>query len=888
MRVPVVRPRLARRRDRDRRFRVRHRQRAVRRLDIVVALVRVLLQRIRDHVRCRAILHVRDAARYRDARKPFLARELAHRLRMPAVRVRFAVVYERLAIRLDLDLSRRDRQIISYIYNAIVPDISAILTDDRRAWHEFIRIGNHIVARVAMNISLLTGDRNGRPHVTRDQATRRDGRDCIGRCDRHARAALRLTVIWRGNRRRRNRQRHFIVDNDDIGVGINGDGYFIRIRRIPADRHRLKFVFQLRRVLRIRRRIQLITNRLDTRLVFRDLGRRAVQVVVDGIVRLIELEVQLEHQRVVAGDSAGQHVQRIALRVRRVGVKDVFVVLSGGFIAFKNTNGGIRRACALDRSAVTRRRIGQRAVLIQDLMIELHRILRIGVCRPSAGKRNVIGRHSKGSNFLLAFHPTVEGIPRRGRFSHDRHIRADHMLRACGQCARARGRRAIIIGNSILVKIVVQLQLQAAILDDDAREHILAVIPVNRIVRERLRVVRVRHRALIAQLAGLGFVGIRLLLICAVKLLQVVFDSVLFFGNWLVIERYYDFVRQICGFHHLDDLGADQLITIDFRIGHLYLFVRYGMHTVLRYNFLRHVRRDVRAVQQIPHAQLPRLQLRVYEGNLYAVDQREVYLIYRRQISRNLRRGKVNRFVRIARTSGGRARFFNNLLGNRVAVDFLIQDGIGGSADLRPLGVHSPIFGDGRVRQEADGAFFVLVPAIKLIVCARRRSVGALFRIHICRNLLMLCDGFRGKHFGIRARIIVFKGDRVFRRVPLGVRHHVGSGHRVSIPIDCVYKLFFSIPSVESIVRLHIARTARRRRRNQSSFEFISYRSHWRAVRKRKVERLALVIDVESIADIAHIPRSLFIDIVVIRAKFVVLVAFNISINIEPGRKLIS
>ena len=157
-----------------------------------------------------------------------------------------------------------------------------------------------------------------------------------------------------------------VIDRDDILVCISPDRDFIILGVISLHRGFLIFLIQRR----ARTRRQLFADGHGAGLVVGNLDGGAVQVMVDGVARGVELEVQLQHQRTVAGDNAG-------LNVGRGLVVDVLAVFLGGLIGFGHGNGRVRGAIA-GYSIFCRLRIRS----VRFLIVELDGVLGVGVRRP--------------------------------------------------------------------------------------------------------------------------------------------------------------------------------------------------------------------------------------------------------------------------------------------------------------------------------------------------------------------------------------------------------------------------------------------------------------------------------------------------------------------------
>ena len=106
-------------------------------------------------------------------------------------------------------------------------------------------------------------------------------------------------------------------------------------------------------------------------LVVRRLNGGAIQVMMDGVARGVELEVQLQHQRARAGDRAGQHVVLV------IRFEHVLVFFLGRLIGFGNGNGRVRGALTLVA-------VVERVAAVCVLIVELDGVLRVGVRRPDS------------------------------------------------------------------------------------------------------------------------------------------------------------------------------------------------------------------------------------------------------------------------------------------------------------------------------------------------------------------------------------------------------------------------------------------------------------------------------------------------------------------------
>ena len=159
-------------------------------------------------------------------------------------------------------------------------------------------------------------------------------------------------------------QGHGVIDRDDVLGFISHDLDFLR-GNIAS--HLGGGIGGIERIALVRR--QRFADGLGAGLVVGNLDGGAVQVMMDGVARGVELEVQLQHQRTVAGDNAGKHVVRVAL------IEHVLAAILRELIAVFNGNGRVRGAIITDNALVCLLRI--RAVRV--LIVELDGVLGVGV-----------------------------------------------------------------------------------------------------------------------------------------------------------------------------------------------------------------------------------------------------------------------------------------------------------------------------------------------------------------------------------------------------------------------------------------------------------------------------------------------------------------------------
>ena len=153
-------------------------------------------------------------------------------------------------------------------------------------------------------------------------------------------------------------ERHIlgVIHGDDVlgGVGGNGDRLARGIRMHVRAFH--AFCRRLRR--------QGLANLHGARLIRGHRNHGAQQIVVNGVLRGVQLEVQLQHQRTGGGNLAAQHVVAIFR------VEDILRVLGLGLVVFGYADGFPR----LGRTGCGQSIVdGVRAVGV--LIIELHGVI---------------------------------------------------------------------------------------------------------------------------------------------------------------------------------------------------------------------------------------------------------------------------------------------------------------------------------------------------------------------------------------------------------------------------------------------------------------------------------------------------------------------------------
>ena len=327
-------------------------------------------------------------------------------------------------------------------------------------------------------------------------------------------------------------QGHSVIDRDDIFGFVSRDRDGLRG---GISGHLGGGIGGIERIALVRR--QLFADGLGAGLVFGNLDGGAVQVMMDGVARGVELEVQLQHQRTVACDNAGKHVVRVAL------IEHVLAAILRELIAVFNGNGRVRGAIITDNALVCLLRI--RAVRV--LIVELDGVLGVGVRRPD-GVEDVLAAvvvhlHLRvggdGAFALGGGVPALEGVAHAGEGVCDggdgrvvgevfNHVRACAAIGLIGQgCAS--GTRAPLGGEGddvpFISVIALDLILVAGLVGGRAirpAEEVLAIIS-NQLARGHevskavLRVGLAIHRSGYVVLAGnifysegavLGVVGV--------------------------------------------------------------------------------------------------------------------------------------------------------------------------------------------------------------------------------------------------------------------------------------------------------------------------------------------------------------------------------------------
>ena len=159
-------------------------------------------------------------------------------------------------------------------------------------------------------------------------------------------------------------QGHSVIDRDDIFGFVSRDRDGLRG---GIAGHLGGGIGGIERIALFRR--QRFADGLGAGLVVGNLDGGAVQVMMDGVARGVELEVQLQHQRTVACDNAGKHVVLV------IRFEHVLVVFLSRLIGVGNGNFRVRGGRALVA-------VVERVSATDVLIVELDGVLGVGVRRP--------------------------------------------------------------------------------------------------------------------------------------------------------------------------------------------------------------------------------------------------------------------------------------------------------------------------------------------------------------------------------------------------------------------------------------------------------------------------------------------------------------------------
>ena len=219
--------------------------------------------------------------------------------------------------------------------------------------------------------------------------------------DLEVRLRERLGVVGSARALCGDRQRNGVINGDDVPRRF----HFQRLAGGVAV-HMRRRIFRTQRGRGARR--QRIADRHGAGLVGSDLHLRALEVMVDGVLRGVALEVQLQRQRAVRGHGTGFDPVRVSRIVHIRGRAVCLIPVGDG-------NGGVRRAGA-------RLSLFERVGAVGLLAVELDLIGSILVRLPHGVEDIVPGAVHAGGAAGLIFRiggvrigaPTVEGIAGAG------------------------------------------------------------------------------------------------------------------------------------------------------------------------------------------------------------------------------------------------------------------------------------------------------------------------------------------------------------------------------------------------------------------------------------------------------------------------------------------
>ena len=199
-------------------------------------------------------------------------------------------------------------------------------------------------------------------------------------------------------------QGHSVIDRDDIFGFVSRDRDGLRG---GIAGHIGGGIGEIERIALVRR--QRFADGLGAGLVVGNLDGGAVQVMMDGVARGVELEVQLQHQRTVACDVAGKHVVLV------IRFEHVLVVFLSRLIVGGNGNFRVRGGRALVA-------VVERVSAIRVLIVELDGVLGVGIRRPDGVEDvfavTVVHLHLRvggdGAGALGVGIPALEGVAHAG------------------------------------------------------------------------------------------------------------------------------------------------------------------------------------------------------------------------------------------------------------------------------------------------------------------------------------------------------------------------------------------------------------------------------------------------------------------------------------------
>ena len=254
-------------------------------------------------------------------------------------------------------------------------------------------------------------------------------------------AGQRLAIVHLAIAASRNGQRNSIVDSDDIfrRIRINRD----RLVQAGVVRRRLVVILSVK----IRRRFghQRFSDGLPARLIVRNLYLSALQVMMDGIIRLVQVEVQPEHCGTFTRRIDSNDIREILARMRN---QLVLAVLSLCHILRCDLNSRASFARTFGCQTIIPLIVcGIRAILIVELNC-IYDIIR----RPAARQGHIVCGHGEACDEAAVLVPAIKGIAGKGRLGcHGigSIILYVHRTRHCG-CA-CRNRVRVLVVDCVLV-----------------------------------------------------------------------------------------------------------------------------------------------------------------------------------------------------------------------------------------------------------------------------------------------------------------------------------------------------------------------------------------------------------------------------------------------------
>ena len=216
----------------------------------------------------------------------------------------------------------------------------------------------------------------------------------------------------------RDGQGHGVINRDDVLCFVRHD---LDVLFGGIVGHRGVGVFRIQGFAPVRR--QCFADGSGAGLVVGHLDRGALQIMMDGVARGVELEVQLQHQRARARHRAGQHV---ALIIR---IEHVLVAFLGRFVVFGHGNGRVRRALALIAMV-------EGVAAVRVLIVEFNGVPGVRVRRPDGVKDVFAIALIVHLNFVARFNAA---------FARSRGVPADKGIAFAGEGSCRQGRDGLII-----------------------------------------------------------------------------------------------------------------------------------------------------------------------------------------------------------------------------------------------------------------------------------------------------------------------------------------------------------------------------------------------------------------------------------------------------------